>query len=164
MLGFRGFVNGLDKVIEVFLIMILSVMCVALILQVFFRYVVNSPLIWSEELSRYLFVWLTFLGAGYGVKNKLHVEMGIFFSKFPLTVKKIVQTLVNLAVIASYLFIIPDSIKFMKIQHPIMATTLDVPLSVLFAAAPIGCSLLVLFLLVDIVDVFTNKERFSGVF
>lgn len=157
----KSLANKIDKLTEVVLITTLFVLCVALALQVFFRYVLNSPLIWSEELARYLFVWITFLGAGYGVKNKLHVEMGIVFNKLPLIWKKIVQVFINLSVMASYIFIIPGAVKFMKIQHPISATTLDIPLSFLFAAAPVGCSLLVFFLALDTIEVFTDPDKFK---
>ena len=157
----RALIDKIDKIIEIILQAILLLMCVALALQVLFRYLFNSPLVWSEELARYLFVWITFLGAGYGVKHHLHVEMSILFNKFPLGVKKIVQLVINLAVLLSYAYIMPGAVSFMKIQHPIMATTLNIPLSFLFAAAPVGCGLLILFLVFDSVEIFANPDRFK---
>ncbi len=157
----RAVIDKIDKIIEAMLQVILLVMCIALALQVMFRYLFNSPLIWSEELARYLFVWITFLGAGYGVKHHLHVEMSILFNKFPLGMKKVVQLVVNVAVILSFAYIMPSAVGFMKIQHPIMATTLNIPLSYLFAAAPVGCGLLIFFLIFDSVEIFTNPHRFE---
>ena len=52
-----------------------------LALQVFMRYVLNMPLIWSEEFARYLFVWVAFIGAGYGVRRGIHISMEYFFNK-----------------------------------------------------------------------------------
>jgi TRAP-type C4-dicarboxylate transport system permease small subunit len=45
--------------------------------QVFFRYGLKSPLIWSEELVRYLCVWLTFLGASVLTAKKAHLRLGV---------------------------------------------------------------------------------------
>ena len=159
----KKIISKIDVIIEKMLIGILLVMCIALALQVLFRYVFNSPLIWSEELARYLFVWITFLGAGYGVKHHLHVEMSIFFNKFPLKIKKLTQVVTNIAVIGSFLYILPSSIEFMKIQHPIMATTLNIPLSLLFAAAPVGSILLIFFLVIDTITIFSDPNHFDMV-
>ncbi|HXZ44892.1 MAG TPA: TRAP transporter small permease [archaeon] len=45
--------------------------------QVFFRYGLNSPLTWSEELVRYLCVWLTFLGASVLTAKNAHLRLGV---------------------------------------------------------------------------------------
>lgn len=46
-------------------------------LQVIMRYVFNSSLSWSEEVSRYLFVWMVFLGMSYGIKTGTHMRIDI---------------------------------------------------------------------------------------
>lgn len=43
--------------------------------QVFMRYVMSDPIIWSEEVARYLFVWITLIGAAAGVR--LHAHFGL---------------------------------------------------------------------------------------
>ena len=51
-----------------FLSLVMTVMLVVVTLQVWYRFVLNDPLAWSEELARYLFVWSSFIGSavGYG--------------------------------------------------------------------------------------------------
>ena len=49
-----------------------AVMSTVVFLQVVFRYVFNSPIEWSEETARILFVWITLLGTYLGVKSKSH--------------------------------------------------------------------------------------------
>jgi TRAP-type C4-dicarboxylate transport system permease small subunit len=60
----------LNKIEEGFIMVCFAIMALVLALQIFMRYVMNMPLIWSEELARYIFVWATFIGAGYGVRKK----------------------------------------------------------------------------------------------
>ena len=43
--------------------------------QVIMRYVFKDSLVWSEEVSRYLFVWLVFIGMSYGIKNGTHMRI-----------------------------------------------------------------------------------------
>jgi len=45
------------------------------VIQVFFRYVVQSSLGWSEELSRYLFVWLIFIGSAVALPKGFHIAI-----------------------------------------------------------------------------------------
>ncbi len=54
-------------------IVLLGIMAVVVFIQVIFRFVVKASLPWSEETSRYLLVWITFLGASAGVKTGAHV-------------------------------------------------------------------------------------------
>lgn len=52
-------------------------MVVIMALQVFMRYVLNASLSWPEELSRYLFIWFSFIGFSYVTKNDLHLKIDI---------------------------------------------------------------------------------------
>ena len=49
--------------------------------QVFFRYVLNQSLFWSEELARYMLVWLTFLGASVAYRRNVHPRIDLFSSR-----------------------------------------------------------------------------------
>jgi len=56
----------------------ISVLMVAVSVQVFIRYVVQKPLfLWTEELARYILIWMVFLGIGVGVKNDAHFAMDV---------------------------------------------------------------------------------------
>lgn len=143
---------------EILLISLLVIMCVVLTLQVTFRYIFNTPLIWSEEVARYTFVWITMIGAGYGYRKHLHIEMTFIFNKMPANVKKIVQVAINIVSIVAFSYIIPESVTFMKSQHVLSATTFNMPLSVLFAAAPIGISYLVIRIIIDTYYVIIGKN------
>ena len=85
----RATLAGLARLEEWVLTAAFSVMGVVLLAQVFFRYVLNAPLIWSEELARYLLVWVTFLGIPYGIRHRAHIEMEYFFKKFPHPLQRI---------------------------------------------------------------------------
>jgi TRAP-type C4-dicarboxylate transport system permease small subunit len=59
---------------------LLAVFCFA---QVFWRVVLRDPLSWSEEISRYLFVWLTFIGAATAVAHWGHFQVDVIIGKLP---------------------------------------------------------------------------------
>ena len=122
----------------------IAVMGLALALQIFMRYVLNMPLIWSEELARYLFVWVSFVGAGYGVRHGIHISMGYFFNKMPPAARRIVSIATNLLSIAAFAWIIPVGIYFTGEQWQIASSAMQIPMSLLIAAVPVGCAIVCL--------------------
>jgi TRAP-type C4-dicarboxylate transport system permease small subunit len=87
------------------IVTILAVMVAAAMGQVVSRYVFNAPLVWSEELSRYLFIWLSFLGAWYAWIEREHLGFDMLpdFLPKPLVpvLRVLVEALVLLFAIAS---------------------------------------------------------------
>ncbi len=64
-------------------------MALIVAVQVFCRYVLNQSLFWSEELARFLLVWLTFLGASCAYYRKVNPGVDFLYAKMPWRLKKI---------------------------------------------------------------------------
>lgn len=99
----------LSKVQYFFLILIFVTMITIMIAQVFWRYFLELPLTWSEEIARYLFIIVTYLGASIAVYEKSHIEINIteflinnFIKnkKNILKINKIIDVIRNAAVLA----------------------------------------------------------------
>lgn len=83
-----------------FLMIICSIGFVALAFaQVVCRFVLNSSLSWSEELCRYLFVEMVFLGAGVCILEKKHASVDILVNALPGSMKKYYQAALDLVVV-----------------------------------------------------------------
>lgn len=82
----------LIKLEEYILVLLIGAMTVVTFAQVFFRFVLNSPLAWSEELARYLFVWITFLGASIALYRWGHFQVDIVINLFPEKIKRIIDS------------------------------------------------------------------------
>jgi len=76
--------NNVEKVICVTL---LALMSIIIVVQVFFRYVLQNSLQWSEEIARYMFIWLIYIGISYGVKTDKHIAVDAVYSFLPKKVK-----------------------------------------------------------------------------
>lgn len=70
--------------------------------QIIFRFVFASPLIWSEELSRFILVWMTFLGAAVLAWDGRHLCVDVFFNGFSKTVQNAIRRL-SMAIIVIFL-------------------------------------------------------------
>lgn len=75
--------------IEFVMVLCLSVMTVLVFGNVVLRYAFNSGIGISEEISRYLFVWLTFFGAVIGMRERVHLGMESVVQRLPVWAKKI---------------------------------------------------------------------------
>ncbi len=77
-------------------------LAVIVMAQVFFRYVLNQSLFWSEELARYLLVWLTFLGASVAYYRKAHPSIDVLYLRMPPLIRKSSAVLIHFASIALF--------------------------------------------------------------
>jgi TRAP-type C4-dicarboxylate transport system permease small subunit len=139
----------------------IAIMGVALALQIFMRYVLNMPLVWSEEFARYLFVWVTFVGAGYGVRHGIHIAMEFFYNKMPASARRIVSIVTNVLSIGAFASLLPTGIYFTREQWPIASSAMQIPMSLVIAAVPVGCLLVCFRLAVDTVRLI-RRPRAGG--
>lgn len=83
--------KGIDKVFEWASALILGFMMILMALQVLFRYVLNSPLAWSEELARFAFIWMTFIAGYLAARNAEHVAVTAIQDRLPNIPSKILK-------------------------------------------------------------------------
>lgn len=119
-------------------------MCIVIFLQVVSRYVFNHALYWSEELARYLFIWLTFVGTGIAVHRQS--EMGIEFftnlmSRDGRIVVKIGTTLLVMAFLA--IGIVEGAVLALE-SWDTPSIALQLPWTFIYLAMPIGFALIFL--------------------
>jgi len=89
-------VDGYFRFLKFFIVVCLAIMVVLVFGNVVLRYAFNSGITVSEELSRWLFVWLTFVGAIIALRKHAHLGMDSIVSKLPTGGKKACYILSNL--------------------------------------------------------------------
>jgi TRAP-type C4-dicarboxylate transport system permease small subunit len=87
--------------------LILAVMLAFMTAGVVFRYLLNSPLAWTDETAMILIVWMVFFGASIGVRERTHVGTAAFLSLFPSRFRKIIviSTDLLIAFFSAYLMV-----------------------------------------------------------
>ena len=81
----------LSRTLEMILVVILTSMVGLVFGNVVARYVFNSAITWAEEVARFLFVWLTFVGASFGLMKGLHLGMDIIVARLKPHTRSIVE-------------------------------------------------------------------------
>jgi TRAP-type C4-dicarboxylate transport system permease small subunit len=127
----------LDVCIEVITAITMSVMIGTVVLQVFSRYVVGSPLGWTEEISSFALVWSSFLGSYLGFRRSVHLRIEIVYLLLPAAGKRMSLLVGNFVLIAVALLMIgkgvPYALQFMYIQSPV----LQLPMGLSYAIVPL---------------------------
>ena len=100
-----------EKLEEVFLVIILIAAVVIVAMQVVTRYVFKIPLPWSEEIARYLFLWLTWVGASYATKERKHVSIDLVYEKLPEKGQMICKVITNIIWLVFLLMMVRLSMK-----------------------------------------------------
>jgi TRAP-type C4-dicarboxylate transport system permease small subunit len=76
-------VRVVDRVVDWVAVVAFSGMFACVLAQVIFRYIFDSPLVWSDELARYLFVWASFLGWIVAARRRSHLSIDMLTMKLP---------------------------------------------------------------------------------
>ncbi len=134
-----------------------------MLLAVLFRYVLVSPIVWSEEITGFLLVWMVLLAAPIGYRLKEHVAIDFLPKKLPAPVKpylQLVHSLIILWVASVIVFYgIPHTIKSMNQIFP----TLEwIRYGYMYGALPLGYFLLGLYCLEEIVLVLLTFKGKRG--
>jgi TRAP-type C4-dicarboxylate transport system permease small subunit len=119
----------------------LFVLFLLMISNTFMRYVLESPILWSDELNNYLFVWMGFLGAAYIMGNDGHIRVTAILNILPPLGKYVVNTISNIIFIgACIVFMEPlhrllEAVSFSGIMRiPLKYVYFILPLSFFFMA------------------------------
>lgn len=127
----------INKILRFIVIIMLSVMSVVVFAQVLFR-IVHLSIPWSEELSKYLLIWSTFLGAAICIRKGSLVGLEFLKNSMSEEKQKILQTILNLIVCAMLLFLI--NVGFWAVRRVWFQITpvLKLSMGLMYAPIPIG--------------------------
>ncbi|QLE03040.1 TRAP transporter small permease [Galbibacter sp. BG1] len=143
----------IDRTLGKVLVVIMAVMVVNVLWQVFTRYVTGTPSSVTDELARYLMIWVGVLGAAYVSGRNMHVAIDVLPQKASPKTQKRLLILVNILIIlfALVAFVIGGIrlvyISYILGQH---SPALNVPLAVVYMVLPISGLLIIYYKTSDI--------------
>jgi TRAP-type transport system small permease protein len=145
-------IRRLTRLVEWMLIVLSTLIFVVVFLQVMFRYLLRQPLFWSEELPRYLLIWMSFLAAAVAQKQDAHINITLCLAPLSARTRRLLKILTD-AVILAFLWILVYSgglVTSITAHH--RSTALQLPMGLVYAALPVGAILMSLYLVLQIAD------------
>ncbi|QNB47922.1 TRAP transporter small permease subunit [Thermanaerosceptrum fracticalcis] len=130
-----------DRIEEYLLIILFPIMTIVVFAATVSRYFQLVPMPWSEELARYIMVWMAYIGASLGVKRNAHLGVEVVVNLLPSGLKKIADIIRVAIVVLFSALIVYFSYKIIMHQINIKQTSpaLFMPIWIAYLAVPVGC-------------------------
>lgn len=136
----------LTNLINGAMVLLFLVMTSLVCLQVFYRYVLNSPLVGSEELARALLIYIVMIGSAVAVGSRSHMAIDYFHERFPAPLVKASLIIHYLVLLAIALLFITQGYDLAQRTMVMKTPALQLPRGLLVAAFPISGALMMVYI------------------
>lgn len=154
------FLKWIEENVEEFVMCILLIaMACIMFVQIICRFVFSNSLGWSEELTRYLFVWSTFLSISYCIRKNLSIRIDLIVESLPKTAKVIFYVIVDVVMLAVFAYLVQPAFTYLQrtIENHQLSTAMQIPMAIVYAAPLVGFVLSVIRAAQDIFLQVTGK-------
>ncbi len=146
----------IDKIIETALVFLLGIMVINVLWQVFSRFVLNNPSSYTDELARYLMIWLGVLGAAYVSGKNEHVAITILPQQLTEKNQKKLKKFVFVLVMLFALFaLVIGGLRLVYITYVLdqRSPGLQMPLAIIYGVIPLSGLLILYYKISDFLNV-----------
>lgn len=136
-----------DRVLGAVLVIIMAVMVVNVIWQVFTRYVLGAPSSYTEELARYLLIWVSLLGGAYAAGQRMHLAIDVVTSRLADVSRARADTAIHVAVLLfAFAAMVVGGVRLVYLSFALeqMSAALRLSLGYVYLVVPIS-GLLIMF-------------------
>ncbi len=164
----KRIINVYNNIEKWFLIIMMAAMIVIIFAQVVTRYVLGNSLFWSEELGKFLFVWLSWIGVSAGMVNKEHIQITIVLDALArrgfVRGKKIMELVGNLCWMFTSIVILVYGMQLIQssMEAGVIASATGIPMWIIYLCLPISaivvCLRLVGVIYINICELIRGEE------
>ena len=160
---YKYFIKGVELTTTWLTIISTASLVTVMILNVVFRYFLQIPLVWADEVSLYLFAWCTFLGAGLGVKHNEMAAVTLIIDYLPKSFLKYVQICIQLLIITFSVIAGKFAINWLLSPSTIntISPSAGLPMWVPYLVLPLGLVVITIFAIDNIINIFTRLLHFA---
>lgn len=150
----------LEKITIYFCAFLFAMIITICITGVFFRYVINSPLMWTEEVMRFMAIWLILLGSSLTVRADGHTTIDLWLiviknKKLIRVITVVTRSIAALSLIAFF----PFSIELMDKMGDVSAAATRLPMRFVYLAFSVGALLMLIGFIRTIPKLAKNDEE-----
>ena len=133
---------------ESFSTLFLVAIMVTVILQVFFRYIAQIVVPWTEEFARYLCIWMVFMAAVAAMAKEVHIRVTFIIDRIPEKLRIVFLLFSDAVVFLFNLIVFLGSIELIQLNWAQQAVTFPVSVGVLYLAITISSFFIMMFLII----------------
>lgn len=150
-----AFRKSVDNILSKALILIMAVMVINVLWQVFTRFIMGDPSSFTDELARYLMIWLGILGAAYVSGRNMHVAIDVLPLRSSDKTQRKLKWIVYVSIIAFALFaMVIGGLRLVYITYVLdqHSPALQIPLAAVYFAIPLSGILIIYYKITDILN------------
>lgn len=151
-----------DKFLEWILILLMAANVINVLWQIFTRFVLKNPSSFTEELARYLLIWVGLLGAAYASGKKMHLAIDIILENLKRAAKKTAEFTIQVFIFLFALFVmVIGGIRLVAITLTLnqISAALRIKLGYVYLVIPISGILILFYAAAFIMDSSSAEER-----
>ena len=136
----------IDKILGNFLALLMGIMTLDVLWGVFTRYAMGSQASWTEELARFLLIWIGILGAAYAAGKNMHLSIDLLMPKLQEKGKKQLYRIISLLIIAfAFTVMVIGGIRLIYITQVLgqLSPALRIPMAVVYGGVPLSGLLII---------------------
>jgi TRAP-type C4-dicarboxylate transport system permease small subunit len=127
-------------------ILMLAAMAVIVFANVVLRFFTDQSILWVEEASRYLMIWMTFAGAGLVLRHGGHIGIDTLQDRFPAQAAQI-RALIFLLLLGFFAFMVWIGLRYAILTWGQTTPVMEIPVGAVYLAMPLGFALMIVHLL-----------------
>lgn len=149
----------LSRFVEGLVILGATIIVTIVTIEVVLRYIFGLSLIFTEELARYLMVWIVFLGGALAVKDDSHIRINVLVKRLSSRLGQLVRITAHGLTMLLLVVLTVEGIKILPRQLDQMCITIDTSMFYFYLAIPVGSILMIIFLLPRIKDSIRRRPE-----
>ncbi|WP_447894554.1 TRAP transporter small permease [Vreelandella sp. GE22] len=153
----RTIERGLDAVLKPVVFAGMAALIGVITLQIVSR-VLFTAVGWTEEVARFLLIWITFLAGTLAFQRGHHIAVTFAVDALPARLRQAARFLAVLAVIAFMITLIVIGYRYMQVQSFQKSASLRLPMSYVYAIMPISAASMAWYALVDLFEIALEGE------
>lgn len=146
----RTVINQLDQLVEFFLCVLMTVLVLNVSWQVITRFILTEPSSLTEEIARFLLMWIGLIGAAYAYRRGMHLGIDIISEKLEGRTKSLTKLFVYLLTLVVTIFVLivgGTNLVFLTLELNQLSSALGLPMGLIYLCLPLSGFLIALYTL-----------------
>lgn len=148
----------LNRVENLIVSILLSLVLILVLIQVFSRFITGNSVTWAGELSRFVAVWLIFIGSAIALRRNLHIQVENLYNVVSPKISLVMLLFRNIIIVAFLFLISLGSLDMLEIVSIQTSPGLGINMSFVYSVLPVAIILMIVILLFQTITRFRKKR------
>lgn len=153
--------NKIDTLIRNTLVVLMGLLVIDVVWQVFSRYILNAPSTFTDELARFLLIWVSLLGAAYFSGKNMHIAINVLPERLNPSNRRKLKILIRILIILFVLCVLViggGMLVYYTFAYRQITPTLQIPMALVYLIGPISGLLIIFYKISDIHQLLQSQS------